>query len=308
MKKPLEIGVSPLQEIQYGASKAKGLRLYMKRDDLLHPILSGNKWRKLCYNLSAAKVVGKGTLLSFGGAYSNHIHALSAAGELLGFRTIGIIRGEEPAVYGATLRFACDAGMRFRFLSRSAYRKKEIPADIDLEDVYVLPEGGSNYLAIKGCREIVEEVATQLEDAPADYYCLAVGTGGTTTGVIDGLAGRGQGLGFSVLKGSFLHRDIQFFQKEYQLQQYSNWRVVNDYHFGGYARFQMTLIDFIKRFFEETGICLDPVYTGKMVYGVFDLIAKDYFPKGSRIVLIHTGGLQGVAGFEERYGIGIFDS
>jgi len=301
LKKLLEIAASPLQEIFPNRCKTKDVQLFIKRDDLLHSVVSGNKWRKLCYNLSAAKEQGKTTLLTFGGAYSNHIHAVAAAGQLLGFKTIGLIRGEEPPSYGATLAFVKSRGMQLHFLSRSNYRNKEIPIRIDLSDCYLLPEGGTNDLAINGCEDIVNELLLQIGNLSRIYYCVSCGTGGTIAGMINGLKGKGTVIGFSALKGNFMDEEIKNLQNRYQLPAYSNWSVNGDYHFGGYAKYKPELVNFMKEFYEETSIALDPVYTGKMAFGILDLIAKDHFPKGSKIIMIHTGGLQGIAGFNERF-------
>ena len=302
LEKPLALSASPLQEVTSQILIDKELSLFVKRDELLHPLVSGNKWRKLCYNLSAAIEQGKEVLVTFGGAYSNHIHAVAAAGKLLGFKTIGLVRGKEPLNWGATLEFAKNAGMDLHFLSRTSYRQKEIPAFINLEEVYLLPEGGTNELAILGCREIVDEVLMQLGESIPMYWCLSCGTGGTITGIIDRLSGQGQVLGFPALKGDFLHQEIISLQEKYKLQNQSNWNLMTEYHFGGYARYRKELLDFIKFFYEETKIPLDPIYTGKLCYGIYDLIAKDFFPKGARIIAIHTGGLQGNVGFNQRFG------
>jgi 1-aminocyclopropane-1-carboxylate deaminase len=297
-----DIAPSPLQEITTAISTEKGVRLFFKRDDLLHPVVSGNKWRKLRYNLLAAREQGKKYLITFGGAYSNHIQAVAAASQYLGFQSIGLIRGEEPLHYGATLAFAKSKGMELRFLSRSAYRNKEVPADIDLSVAYLLPEGGTNALAIKGCGEIVEELLEQLEVSGSICLCVPCGTGGTLSGIIQALTGKNTVIGFSALKGDFLEAEIKSLHQQYQLAAYHNWSVNNHYHFGGYARFHDNLVDFVKTFYAETGIPLDPVYTAKMTYGVLDLLSQNYFPRGCNIVLIHTGGLQGVIGFNERFG------
>jgi 1-aminocyclopropane-1-carboxylate deaminase len=303
VNKILHLAASPIEEISSDLCQNRGIRLFIKRDDLLHPAVSGNKWRKLYYNLQAAKEQGKKTLVTFGGAYSNHIHAVAAAGHLIGFQTIGLIRGEEPKKYGATLAFAKLCGMSFRFLSRSVYREKTLPVDLDLADCYILPEGGTNDLAITGCGDIVKELLEQLPVATSIHYCVSCGTGGTITGIINALEGRHQVIGFSALKGDFMKSEITSLQKEYQLTAYTNWTVNCDYHFGGYAKHKKGLLDFMIKFYKETGVALDPVYTGKMIYGVLDLVAKDYFPKGSNIVMIHTGGLQGILGFNERFGV-----
>ena len=265
----------------------------MKREDLIHPFVSGNKFRKLKYNLLQAKTENQSTLLTFGGAYSNHIAAVAYAGRENGFQTIGIIRGDELAdkiASNPTLKFAQECGMQFEFISREDYRFKTEAAFLEqLENkfgsFYLIPEGGTNALAIKGC----EEILTQ-EDGIFNYVACAIGTGGTISGIINSALPHQKILGFPALKGDFLQDEIRnFVQNE-------NWELILDYHFGGYGKVNTVLVDFINRFLEKTKIPLDPVYTGKMVFGIVDLIEKNYFPKNSKILLIHTGGLQGIQG------------
>lgn len=265
----------------------------IKRDDLLHPLISGNKFRKLKYNLEEAKKLQHDTLLTFGGAFSNHILAVAAAGNEFGFKTIGIIRGEELAgkySQNPTLQKAEQLGMNFVFVSREEYRyKAEAKYIEDLRqkygDFYLIPEGGTNALAVKGCEEIVT-----LDDAEFDYVCCAVGTGGTISGIINCSKPCQKVLGFPALKGDFLQEDIRKFATN------DNWELITDYHFGGYAKTTPQLIDFMNDFYDQYKIPLDPIYTGKMVFGVFDLIKKNYFSKNAKILLIHTGGLQGIKG------------
>lgn len=267
--------------------------LYIKREDLLHPYYSGNKFRKLKYNLEEAKRQKKDTLLTFGGAFSNHILAVAAAGYENGFKTVGIIRGEELAAKIAdnpTLSKAQEFGMVFDFVSREAYREKTSKSftealALQYGDFYLLPEGGTNELAVKGCMEILTE-----GDAEFDYICCAVGTGGTLSGLINCSKVGQQILGFPSLKGDFLREDIRSFVTK------TNWSLQTDYHFGGYGKTTDELIAFINSFYLKYGIPLDPVYTGKMVYGVFDLIEKKDIPEHSKVLIIHTGGLQGIAG------------
>lgn len=265
----------------------------IKREDLIHPFVSGNKFRKLKYNLLQAKVENQETLLTFGGAYSNHIAAVAYAGKEKGFKTIGIIRGDElrdKISENPTLLFAQNCGMQFEFVSREAYRlKNEDSFILDLKQkfgsFYLVPEGGTNELAIKGCQEILTE-----EDNAFDYVCCAVGTGGTISGIINSILPHQKVLGFPALKGDFLKEEIRnFVQNE-------NWELITDYHFGGYGKVSPELIAFINRFYVKTQIPLDPIYTGKMVFGVIDLIERNYFPENSKILLIHTGGIQGVQG------------
>jgi len=267
--------------------------LYIKREDLLHPHVSGNKFRKLYYNLQKAKEDNYSTLLTFGGAFSNHILAVAAAGKESGMKTIGIIRGEElrdKVSSNPTLDKAREFGMVFDFVSREDYRRKNEDAFVQrlekqFENFYLLPEGGTNGLAVKGCEEILEETDTDF-----DFICCAVGTGGTISGIINSSKVSQQVLGFPALKGDFLSEDICKFVTQ------SNWQLVTDYHFGGYAKVTKELIEFINNFYQKFQVPLDPIYTGKMAFGVFDLIEKKKFPKGSKILMIHTGGLQGIAG------------
>lgn len=267
--------------------------MQIKREDLLHPFVSGNKFRKLKYNLLQAETENKETLLTFGGAFSNHIAAVAFAGKEQGFKTIGIIRGDElrnKIEENPTLRFAQDCGMQFQFISREGYRNKSETSFLsalkkEFGDFYLIPEGGTNELAIKGCEEIITK-----EDKEFDFICTAVGTGGTITGIINSISSHQKVLGFPALKGDFLKEDIRKFARN------QNWELITDYHFGGYGKVTPELITFINQFYAENKIPLDPIYTGKMVFGVMDLIRKNYFPENSKILLIHTGGLQGIRG------------
>ena len=270
-----------------------GVELYIKREDKIHAFVSGNKYRKLKYNLLEADKRSFTTLLTFGGAYSNHIAAVASAGNILGFKTIGVIRGDE--LRGAidsnpTLRFSQDNGMQFKFIPRDLYRDKTNNSFIEslkseFGEFYLIPEGGTNALAIQGCEEILIE-----SDNKFDYICCAIGTGGTVSGLINCSKPGQQVLGFPALKGEFLQQVISKFALK------ENWKLIHDYHFGGYAKINTELISFINEFKKKNNIPLDPVYTGKMMFGIFDLIEKNYFPKGSKILAIHTGGLQGISG------------
>ena len=295
---------APLQKLHDPLLEERGITLWIKREDLLHPHISGNKWRKLKYNLQAAQEQQKCTLLTFGGAYSNHIAATAAAGKAYGFKTIGIIRGEEHMPLNPTLSFATSCGMELHYISREKYRQKQDKAflqelAIRFNDPYIISEGGTNNLAVKGCTEIVQDININY-----DYVCCASGTGGTIAGIIAGLAGEKQVLGFPALKGGeFLKQEIEELVINYSGQKYSNWQLVTEYHFGGYAKVKPELVEFIQWFQGQHQVPLEPIYTGKMMYGLYDLIKQDYFEKGSTIVAVHTGGLQGNAGFRERLGL-----
>jgi 1-aminocyclopropane-1-carboxylate deaminase len=274
----------------------KRVRLFVKREDLMHPYISGNKLRKLKYNLIAAKEAKLNTLLTFGGAYSNHIYATAAAGKLYGFETIGIIRGEKIEPFNATLQFASDCDMKLKFLSRGKYREKEtleFIAELNSKfgDFYLLPEGGTNNLAIKGCCEILQPE----EYDHYNYICCSCGTGGTITGILSACNYKANILGFSVLKGDFMENEVLKLYNDFNdnLQQKKpNFTMLNDYHFGGYAKSNPDLEGFIDNFITEYKIPIEHVYTAKMFYGIFDLIKQDYFPENSKILAIHTGGLR----------------
>lgn len=269
----------------------QGIQLYLKREDCLHATISGNKFRKLKYNLIEAKAQGATTLLTFGGAYSNHIAAVAAAGKECGFKTLGIIRGEElieKVLDNPTLRQAQDNGMQLHFINRSDYRRK-INADFieqlqsKFGEFYLIPEGGTNSNAVQGC----EEILTEQDKQDFDFVCCAVGTGGTIAGIINSSSEKQKVLGFPALKGDFLFEEIrQWITRE-------NWDLCLDYHFGGYAKTTPKLLEFIQNFQQQTDIEIEPIYTGKMLFGICDLIERGYFPANSRILAIHTGGLQG---------------
>jgi 1-aminocyclopropane-1-carboxylate deaminase len=271
----------------------KGISLVIKREDLIHPFVSGNKFRKLKYNLLQAKAENQSTLLTFGGAYSNHIAAVGYAGKENGFQTIGIIRGDElgdKIESNPTLKFAQECGMQFEFVSRETYRLKTEATYLEqlqqkYGSFYLIPEGGTNAFAIQGCEEILTP-----EDASFDFVACAIGTGGTISGLINSVLPHQKVLGFPALKGDFLQDEIRNFVHQ------DNWELITDYHFGGYGKVTNELIDWINQFYEQTQIPLDPVYTGKMVFGIVDLITKNYFPENAKILLIHTGGLQGIQG------------
>ena len=278
------------------AAFPNNISLYIKREDLLHPIISGNKFRKLKYNLETAKKQNQKVLLTFGGAFSNHIVAVAGAGETFGFETVGIIRGEElhdKISENPSLLQAQQLGMKFVFISREQYRLKDTADFIeklrkDYGEFYLLPEGGTNALAIKGCEEIITDL-----DFEFTHICASVGTGGTITGIINSSANNQKIIGFSSLKGDFLQNDIaKFANKE-------NWSLNSDYHFGGYGKVTDELIAFINEFYLKYQIPLDPIYTGKMMFGIMNLIENNYFPPNSKIVAIHTGGLQGIAGMNK---------
>lgn len=294
----LENKNSRLQEVHFSEISEKGVSLFIKREDELHHFISGNKFRKLKYNLVEAYNQKKDTLVTFGGAYSNHIAAVAAAGHEFNFKTIGVIRGDELAhnldevlKTNPTLKFASEHNMQFHFVSRSDYRFKNTTNFIEklqqkYGDFYLVPEGGTNQLAVKGSEEVLNE-----NDEQFDVICVAIGTGGTISGIINASKPHQKVIGFPSLKGDFLKDEIIKF-----VGHQKRWSLNTNYHFGGYAKISEELITFINKFKFETKIPLDPVYTGKMMFGIVDLIKKGYFTKGTKILAIHTGGLQGIEG------------
>ncbi|ENU61881.1 pyridoxal-phosphate dependent enzyme [Acinetobacter lwoffii] len=265
------------------------ITLIIRRLDLVHPQISGNKFFKLKYNFLEAKRQGYQHILSFGGAYSNHIAATAFAAQQFGFKSVGVIRGEELAdrPLNPTLATAQQFGMKLHFVSRDEYRRKQRPEYLaelarHFPEHYVIPEGGTNALAIQGCQEILKD-----SDAQFDVICCAVGTGGTISGLIEASHAHQQILGFSALKGSFLKDEVA------QLTKKTNWNILDDYCCGGYAKTSAALVQFIRDFEAEFSILLEQVYTAKMLMGIFDLIEKNYFPARSKLLVIHSGGLQG---------------
>ena len=277
------------------------VKVFMKRIDLVHPVISGNKWYKMKYNIAEMMEQKKETLLTFGGAFSNHIHATVEAGKAFGFKTIGLIRGEEHLPLNETLKYAVDNGMELHYIDRTTFRKRD--SDEFLEelknkfgDVYILPLGGTNKIALKGCSEIVEQI-----DIDYDYICSASGSGGTFAGIVAGLNGNKKGIVFPALKGgAFLEEVISDLAFDYSGKHFSNWRLNNDFHFGGFAKLTKELIDFTIEFEKLNGFELDYIYTNKMMFGISELIISGYFKASETIIAIHSGGLQGNLGMKKR--------
>lgn len=296
--------LSPVQQVNDPVLDNYGIRLLMKRDDLIHPIISGNKWRKLRYHLTKAATDNHHTVLTLGGAFSNHIAATAQASFNAGLDSIGIIRGDELArgELNPTLRRAKELGMELHFISRAEYRMRG-----DLEFVkslrerfgrfHLIPEGGADALGVKGCTEILPEVAEEY-----DIVACAAGTGTTLAGLLLSLPKGKQLMGFPALKGGeFLRDEILRLYGESGIRPASGpeaLRLETRYHFGGYAQMTDALQGFIAGFYERTGIPLDPVYTGKMMFGIYDLLTKRHFEKGNTVLALHTGGLQGWGGMK----------
>jgi 1-aminocyclopropane-1-carboxylate deaminase/D-cysteine desulfhydrase-like pyridoxal-dependent ACC family enzyme len=292
-----------LQLIPHPVATSRGVRLLLWRDDLLNPDLPGNKARKLKYNLVAAREQGLRRLLTFGGAYSNHLAAVAAAGRLHGFETVGLVRGEEHTPLNPTLARCVADGMQLHYLDRTTYRRRAEPAFLaDLQQqfgpAYLLPEGGTNVLALRGVAELIGELRQHTD---FDAVAVAAGTGGTLAGLALGLAEvdySAYALGIAALKGaSFLQPEVDALTQAAIGLALPNYELHLDYHFSGYAKLPPELHAFIQEFETNFGVLLDPIYTGKLLFGVLDLIGRGHFAVGSTVVAVHTGGLQAWAGF-----------
>lgn len=292
--------IIPYTRVSTPLLERKNIKLLMKRLDLVHPLISGNKFFKLKYNIVCAKQKGIKKLLTFGGAYSNHIHASAVAARLEGLSIVGIIRGEETLPLNPTLQSAKENGMELYYVSRTTYKEKSSPEFLNhlrhqLGDFYLIPEGGTNSLAIKGTREILEG-----NDFDADIITCCIGTGGTMGGIVASAKDHQKVWGFSSLKGDFIHDEFENLLHRETISPLCTYEVFTSYHFGGYGKHKPELITFIMDFYRITGIPLDPVYTGKMMFGVFKKLEE--IPDNTTVICLHTGGLQGIAGFNQRFG------
>lgn len=290
---------SPEEELQDERLRAKGLRLFVKRDDMIHPFISGNKWRKLKYQLEAARSMNQTQLVSFGGAFSNHLLALAAASAKYGFQSTGFVRGEEIRPLNDTLFLCAEFGMDLIYVSREDYRerKRELYNNHFGNDqgACFIDEGGRAPLAVKGCAELVDELTRSY-----DHIFTACGTGNTLAGIASGIAARkipAMAEGIAVLKNaSFLEEDI----REMAGAEHT-FRLHLDFHQGGYAKATAALVAWLQNFHQRHGLLLDPVYTGKMMFAIFQLAEQDYFKPGSKLLAIHTGGLFGLLGMKDRF-------
>jgi 1-aminocyclopropane-1-carboxylate deaminase/D-cysteine desulfhydrase-like pyridoxal-dependent ACC family enzyme len=294
-----------LDKIELPGHLKEKCQLLVLRLDLIDKITGGNKHFKLKYNLEEAARLGHKTILTFGGAWSNHLAAVAAA--VNQFEIIAVVRGEKPEKSSDTLRFCEERGMKLHFVSREEYRRRHDADYIEelrlkFGEFYLLPEGGSNEMAVKGCREIVDLISEKF-----DVICCPVGSGGTLGGIASGLKKEQMALGFVALKGGeYLEGVIAKLMTPLSLRNASptgetkqRFRLIHDYHLGAFAKVTPELRAFKKDFENRNGFELDYVYTAKMFFGIYDLIEKNYFKQGSTIVAVHTGGLQGNAGFKE---------
>jgi 1-aminocyclopropane-1-carboxylate deaminase/D-cysteine desulfhydrase-like pyridoxal-dependent ACC family enzyme len=299
--------ITPLQKINHPLFCDHGIELFIKREDLVHPQISGNKWYKLKYNLAHARQQGFKHLVSFGGAFSNHLHALAFAGHQFGFETTGFVRGEILQPLNPTLADAVAWGMTLHSLTRSEYRQRHDPEFVQQlitphQPCFVIPEGAANDLALLGCGEIVTTINQQLDSY--DYICVPCGSGATLAGIVLALENCDaesavQALGFSALKGHpGLADEVSSMLGAVGNAQKSRWQIVDEFHCGGFGKITPELVLFMRQWREQTGLILEPLYTGKMLLGLCTLVRRGFFNAGTKIVVVHTGGLQGLRGMQ----------
>lgn len=289
---------SPVEEIDLPIFREKNIKVFVKREDLIHPLLSGNKWRKLKYNIDHYTSNGYSRMITFGGPFSNHLYAFASACKIFSIAGTAFVRGDGFDANNPTLNHLKECGIEMIFLDREAYKLKQ-QAKKAMEylksgNVFILPEGGSNKLGMKGVKEMMEEVHS-LKPSP-DVILVCAGTGCTASGIIDSTNIKVEV--YPALKGSFMTDLI----KQHVNGVRENFECIEGYHFGGYAKVNEELVEFIVAFRKDTGIPLDTVYTGKMFYGMLERIKNDTYAKGSVLLAIHTGGLQGIEGFNSRFG------
>ena len=292
----MEFPVAINQRIQLPSFASAGISVHIKREDLVFPLGSGNKWRKLKYNLKAFRESNASTLLTFGGAFSNHLAAVAAMGARYGIATIGIVRGAELAKkpLNPTLATCQQNGMILSFVSREEYRQKELGDTVlalqkSHDTLYILPEGGTNAFAVKGCTEILTP-----EDEMFDTICCAVGTGGTLAGLANSCTTHQHVVGFQMVKDVSITARIRTFVKQ------NNWTLVQHPIHRGYAQVNPHLVAFAHDVLQQTGVLLDPIYTAPMLFQLVQMIKDDIWTFGTNLLLIHTGGIQGIAGFNSR--------
>jgi 1-aminocyclopropane-1-carboxylate deaminase len=267
--------------------KEKEISITVLRLDKIHPVISGNKWFKLQYYLKEAKAQNKKKIVTFGGAWSNHIIATAAACKLNGFASTGIIRGEEPVALSPTLQLAMEYGMQLYFISREDYNEKKVPAELQSEEHYLINEGGYGEKGAGGASDILNYTEKDFT-----HCCCVVGTGTMMAGLIRTVSPDQKVIGISVLKNN---HELEKNVRSLLINEPKQWQIIHDYHFGGYAKYKPELIDFMNEFYRQTNISSDFVYTGKLFFAVSDLVKNCFFPAGSKLLLIHSGGLQGNA-------------
>ena len=294
---------SPIEEVSHPILTKNNIKLSVKREDLIHPVISGNKWRKLKYHLIHIANSKNRRALTFGGAFSNHICAFAQACKEMKIDPIVIVRGEED-IHNPTLRSIASIGAKLIYMDRTSYRKKDQISFLDeLRDKYdahIIPEGGSSSFSISGIKECAEEI--NMASIGYDHLLVSAGTGCTAGNLINFLNSDviSNVEVFSALKGEFIKEEIKKWI-ERECGTLVSFDILIDYHHGGYAKANQELVDFINDFRQITGISIDPIYNGKLVYGLFERIENGVYPRGSHLLWIHTGGLQGIEGFNYRW-------
>ena len=284
----------PNQALSLPVFEKMGVQVFVKREDLLHAEVSGNKFRKLKYNLQQAQKEGCDGLLTFGGAFSNHLAATAAAAHAYGFQSVGVVRGDELAhkPLNPTLAYCQSKGMQLHFVSRELYKQKEKGIEHLIENhpsFYILPEGGSNPRAVQGCREILND-----SDALFDTLAVAVGTGGTMAGLIQSAMPHQEVVGYQVVYDVAIPQQIRTFVG------HNRWTLDPTYKTVGYAKTPPELVGFAIEVAKQSGIVLDPLYTGPMLWRMVQQLKSNTWTHGNRILVIHTGGLQAIAGVNAR--------
>jgi len=292
-----------VEPLAINVASSKGIHLDCLRLDKMHPFVSGNKWYKLKYHVLEAQRAKKSSILSFGGAYSNHLHALAYLGHSLKIQTVGVVRGEEPVILSPTLQDCVRWGMQLKWLKRSEYRLIKSAQCLGsysnkFPDAWIIPEGGAGEYGLKGIEMLFNELK-QKGLLHYDLFCCPVGSGTTFAGMVKANLGRCECLGFSALKRA---NDLES-RVEQALNSSASvnpWSICHDYHFGGFAKVNSRLLDFISKIYQQHNFLLDPIYTGKMLYGLSEYIYQGRIKSGARILMVHTGGLQGWRGFGDK--------
>lgn len=290
----------------------RGISVYIKRDDLIHSEVSGNKWRKLKYNVEVCLNAKKAGILTFGGAFSNHLLATASACHAIGLKSVGVVRGEELNSHSnQTLQRCGELGMELKFISREEYRMipdKSFLADLahEFPNFHIVPEGGANYYGMIGCQQILKEI-----DVDFDTIFVAQGTTTTSCGLLLGLKENQEIYVVPVLKGFASEKEMQSIfeysgvEKEWLEDAFEKLNILDEFHFGGYGKFDDELLDFIRTFYLNHGIKLDPIYTGKAMFAMMKELQHEKWNSKS-VVFIHTGGIQGVQSIEEKSGLRLF--
>ena len=301
----MKLNISPIAPLDLSYYGIKN-EVFIKRDDLIHPIISGNKWRKLKLNIEKYESSPFKGVISMGGAFSSHILALSYVCYKKKIPCVLLIRGEKPKKNDDIIQKCIANGAVIHHLSRTDYANKIWVNQFSEENYpsyFFIPEGGGNKYGLYGCKAIVEEISIEFDELFCD-----VGTGTTLAGISNALKAHQKVNGIVVLKGAEnLEKEIEDkYMEVYGEYSRAKWNLIHDYHFGGYAKYDHELVLFMQLFYEITGIKTDPIYSGKMFYGLIDILKKEIINPSKKIIALHSGGLSGIRGYENRYGVKIY--